>query len=170
MHFYSELHRKPFCLCLAAEIRPSWKAYFFQNHTAIISILSRWDNSKGQCQHTVYIKLTGFGQAICTHGFLYVRDLISEKEKSYAQHYQALISVKISGSTSVLMLILILNFSIEAFRNKSQFLACSAVSWSCLYQLGLSCNSAARIWHGQGTLFQAQNDYWWNLSFLRIGS
>lgn len=91
IYFHSELHRKPFCLCLAAEIRPSWKANFFQNHTPIISILSGWNKRKGPCQCTMYIKVTGFGQVICTYGFLYVRDSSSEKEESYTQQYQALI-------------------------------------------------------------------------------
>lgn len=42
-----------------------------------------------------------------------MRDLGSGQVKSYAQQYKALISVKTSGSTSIQMLLLVLNFSTE---------------------------------------------------------
>lgn len=96
-----------------AEIKPSCKVYSFASHNAVISKLFRRDKSKGQCRDPTHIKVTVCRQARHTYGFQYVRDLGSGQMKSYAQQYEALISVKTSGSTSVQMLLLVLNFSTE---------------------------------------------------------
>lgn len=64
-------------------------------------------------QDPIHVKVTVCRQARHTSGFQYLRNLGSGQVKSYAQQYEALISVKTSGSTSVQMLLLLLNFSTE---------------------------------------------------------
>lgn len=56
-----------------------------------------------------------YRQAKQTYGFQHVRGLDSGKMKPCVQQYEALISFKILGSTSVQPLLVILNFIIEIF-------------------------------------------------------
>lgn len=119
-----------------AEIRPSCKVYSFPSHNAISSNLCRRDKNTEQCKDPTYIKVTVCRQARHTYGFQYVMDLGSGQVKTYAQRYEALLLVKTSGSTSVQMLLLVLNFSTEVILKGNHS------SW----QARLSLDSVCFVW------------------------